>query len=118
MKTKILTFFIYLPVVLSVVLIAAHFYRKGQYTFAYTLIGTPVILFIKKPFSPRIIQTILFFATIQWWMTIYKIIEFRKAFNMPWLRFGLIMGGVAVFTLFSIILLESKTIKRIYFKYL
>ena len=33
---------------------------------------------------------------------------------MPWIRFSLIMSLVAVFTLLSIVVLESKIMKKIY----
>jgi len=114
MKNKIITFLQLLPVFLSIILISAHFYRANEQYLAYILIATPFLLIIKKKFIARGMQVILFLSTIEWWTTVYKIIQIRRQYQMPWMRFGLIMGSVAVFTLLSIIVFETKILKRIY----
>jgi len=114
MKNKIITFLQFLMIVISFLMISAHFYRANNHYLAYFLILVPFFLIIRKKYIVRFTQIILFLSSIEWWIVIYKIINIRRMYNMPWIRFSLIMSLVAVFTLLSIVVLESKIMKKIY----
>ncbi len=116
MKTKFLIFIQILAIILSILLIAAHFYRAGNQILTYILISTPLILLFRNRISVRIIQILLFFATIEWWRVIYNVAHIRKMYNLPWIRFSIIMSSVALFTFATIFIFYSKTLKKIYFR--
>ncbi len=115
MKNKLIVALQLLPVILSFLLIAAHFYRAGNQYLAYFLVVIPFILIIKSHITAKIVQLLLFLATIEWWRVIYNIAHIRMKFGMPWIRFTLIMSLVAIFTLLSIFVFYTKTLRKIYF---
>jgi len=115
MKNKVIIFLQFLVVFISILMFAAHFYRAGHEILAYSVLASPLILILRKWYTARVIQVLLFIATIQWWITIDKIARMRMAFNMPFYRFTVIMSSVAIFTLLSILVFESKSMKKIYF---
>ncbi|MBI4825024.1 MAG: hypothetical protein HY807_01190 [Nitrospirae bacterium] len=49
-----------------------------------------------------------------WINTIIEIADERMHFNEPWIRMALILGAVALFTLFSGLLLNAKKVKDNY----
>jgi hypothetical protein len=115
-RAKLIMFLQFLTITISILMISAHFYRMNKVYLAYFLLLTPLILIIKHRISARVIQVLLFLSTIEWWIIIYKIIKIRRDFNMPWIRFSVIMSFVAIFTLLSIFIFNTKTMKRIYQK--
>lgn len=90
-----------LSVILSFMLIAAHFQRAGSSLLAMTCLFCPNLLFIGRPWSSRIVQILLLLATIEWLRTVVDLVLLRQDAGLPWLRLAIIIGGVLVFTLIS-----------------
>lgn len=102
------------PVILSFLMLAAHFYRSGLVIFAIISLLIPFLLFIRNIWIPRMIQIILIIGALEWIRTILIFVEERKLYEMPWVRLAVILGSVALFTALSGLLFQLKSIKRYY----
>ena len=116
MIKKIKTFTLLLPIILSFLMISAHFYRAGNTVIAVTSLFIPFLLLIKKHYTAKIIQLMLLISSMEWLRTIYQITSIRIKFQMPWLRFTFIMSFVFLLTFLSVFIFKLKPIKKIYFK--
>ncbi|MDX1581975.1 MAG: hypothetical protein R3338_00070 [Thermoanaerobaculia bacterium] len=94
------------PAVLSVILLAAHFLRAGNLWLVALVLASPLILLIRHPAAVRALQVLLAVGFVEWLYTTWVLASMRDAAGMPWGRMLVILGGVALFTLFSAILLE------------
>ena len=74
-----------IPIVISWILMAAHFLRSG-----------------------------LLLGAIEWFLTMLEIVGVRRELGMPAGRVGLILGFVTVFTLGSALLFETKGLRKRY----
>ena len=108
------TFLLILPVVLSLVVAAAHFLRMNSMILALTLIFLPFILFIKHRFTSYIMKGTLLLVTLEWIRTLYVLYHQRLEADQPASRMALILGGVALFTLLSACAFSTKTMKNRY----
>lgn len=104
------------PVILSFLMLAAHFYRSGIFILSIFCLIIPFTLFIRNIWIPRIFQILLILGAIEWIRTIMIFVEERKMYDMPWVRLAVILGSVALFTALSGLLFQLKTIKRFYKK--
>lgn len=105
---------VYIPVVLSLVVLGAHFMRFGNYVGvvgALLLIG---LLLVRRPWVARLVQVILLLGTLEWLRTIYALAAVRAAHGQPFGRMVVILGVVAAVTLLSALLFQSATLKKMY----
>ena len=104
----------YIPVVLSFVVLGAHYMRYGS---SLAVVGVAVLmalLFVRQPWVARLLQVALVLAAIQWVHTLYDLAQLRIAFGEPYTRLAVILGTVAAVTLCSALLFQSKELKKIY----
>ena len=87
-----------LPVILSLLLLAAHFYRAGQVAATALCLALPLLLLPRKPWVPRLFQVLLVLGALEWLRALYGFAAMRIAFGEPWTRLALILGAVALFT--------------------
>lgn len=103
-----------LPVFLSALLIAAHFYRSGLTAVAIICLFAPGVLFIRKPWSVRIIQIFLILCAAEWFRTVVNLAQLRLEHGMPWIRLTLILGGVTLFTVASTLVFRHPQLQKRY----
>ncbi|MCF6183566.1 MAG: hypothetical protein L3J56_02875 [Bacteroidales bacterium] len=108
---KILRF---IPIILSFLLIAAHFSRAGSNILAATALLIPGLLFIKKSWVARIVQIYLVLGAAEWVRITFKYIDIRKQIGQDWTRLAVILIVVALFTLLAALIFQSKAMKNIY----
>lgn len=102
------------PVVLSGLLLAAHFFRAGNMAgVALSLVGLG-LLFVRRPWAARAVQIGLVIAAAEWVRTLVVFSAARQAMGEPWLRMAAILGGVALFTLASALVYHSAALGRRY----
>ena len=89
------------PVIVSLLLLGAHFYRAGHTVLTVSCIAMPLLLFLRQPWIPRLFQAILVLGALEWLRTLYVFASMRIAFEHPWTRLAVILGAVAVFTALS-----------------
>jgi hypothetical protein len=105
---------IILPVILSALLIAAHFYRSGALIFTAICLLLPVLLVSKNHWIPKIITAFLLLAAGEWLRTLFVFIEHYQAAGIPWTRMAIILGGVSIFTASSALVFKTSTLKKRY----
>jgi hypothetical protein len=105
-----------LPVILSFLLLAAHFYRSEMFILSIFSLLIPFTLFIKSKWIPGIIQIILILGSFEWLRTTILFVAERKMANMPWIRLCIILVSVALFTALTGLVFKIKSIKEIYQK--
>jgi hypothetical protein len=87
-----------LPVILSFLLLAAHFYRAGVVPLSALCIALPLLLLLRQAWVPRLFQFLLVLGALEWLRALYGFVAMRIAFGEPWTRLALILCAVALFT--------------------
>ena len=105
---------LYIPIVLSLVVLAAHFLRYGSSIGVFAALLLIGLLFLRQPWVPRVMQVVLVLGTIEWLRTMYEIAHMRSLHGQPYGRMLVILGIVAAVTLCSALLFQSATLKKIY----
>jgi len=109
-----MTALLYIPIVLSLVALGAHFLRYGNdlgVTAAVVLIG---LLFLRRAWVARLVQVALVLGTIEWLWTMYTLVQMRAVQGAPATRMVLILGAVALVAFGSALLFQTKRLKRAY----
>ena len=105
-----------IPVILSFLLLAAHFYRSGQVTLAGLCVATLLLLFFRKSWIPRLFQLLLILGALEWFRSLYYFAAMRIAWDQPWTRLAIILGAVALFTALSGFVFSNKALRARYGK--
>ena len=103
-----------LPVILSILLLAAHFFRAGDNLYVIVLLVLLLLLAIKKPWVPWLLQVALVLGAVEWLRTLMFVAQMRIEFGMPWTRMAIIMGAVAMFTALSSLVFRGKALRKRY----
>ena len=104
----------YLFPVLSLLLLAAHFSRNNLTVLSVIFLFLPLLLIIKKLWVKRVIEIILYAGSVSWIVAIFHYAKVRTLNGQSWTRLAIILGAVALFTLFSGLLFEFKYLKNRY----
>jgi hypothetical protein len=105
---------LYIPIVLSLVVLGAHFLRYGSSIGVFAALLLIGLLFLRQPWVPRVMQVVLVLGTIEWLRTMYEIAHMRSLHGQPYGRMLVILGIVAAVTLCAALLFQSATLKKIY----
>jgi hypothetical protein len=103
-----------LPVILSLLLLAAHFYRAGQVVVTALCLALPLLLLLRKSWVPRLFQVLLVLGALEWLRALYGFAAMRIAFGEPWTRLALILGAVALFTGLSGLVFRNRSLRDRY----
>jgi hypothetical protein len=102
------------PTVLSVLIFCAHLFRAELVLLIPPLLISLGLLIYRSGAVARFFQLLLLAISGVWIFTAFQLGTRRMEQGEPWLRMALILGGVAVFTLFAAALRESETLLRRY----
>lgn len=103
-----------IPVLLSFLLLGAHFYRAGQAPLTVACLAVLFLLLLRRPWVPRLFQLLLVLGAIEWLRTLYLLAAMRIAWGEPWTRLALILGGVALLTALSGLVFQSSHLRARY----
>ena len=103
-----------LPVLISFLLLAAHFLRAGHTLVVFMLLSLLLLLFVKKHWVPWILQLVLLLGAIEWILTLVSVAQLRVELGMPWMRMAIILGAVATFTLLSGLVFRLRALRMRY----
>ena len=106
-----MTFLRLLPVVLSLLLLGAHFLRAGITPLAAALVALAVLAPVPRPWMARLVQVALVVGGFEWIRTLFMNIATRSDLGEPWMRMALILGGVALFTFGSLLVFRSPALR-------
>jgi hypothetical protein len=82
-------------VVVSALVLGAHFLRTGAWPLVAVSLGMPFLLFVRRAWGPRLLAVLLFVAGFEWTRTAWGLAQSRRVAGEPWLRMALILGAVA-----------------------
>jgi len=100
--------------ILSAVLLAAHFLRSYSLLPMTICLLAPFLLLIKRRWSLVTLQLLTILAAIIWSSTLSGIIQQRIYEQRSWTASAIILGVIALFTLFAGWLLNSSQVKERY----
>jgi hypothetical protein len=103
-----------LPVFLSFLLAAAHFYRADSIAIAVLCLSAPALLVFRRPVAVRIVQVLLMFAAAEWLRTLFVLVQLRQQMELPWTRLALILGAVIFLTAVSALLFRLPALQKRY----
>lgn len=106
--------FLYVPVVLSLVVLGAHFLRDGNTPFVAACLILIALLLARHVIVARVIQAALVLGTLEWLWTLYRLVEIRVAMELPYARMAIILIAVAAVTFCSALLFQTRTLGGIY----
>ena len=104
----------YIPVVLSLVVLGAHFLRYGNSIGVVGALALIALLIVRQPWVARLMQVVLVLGALEWTHTIYALVQVRATQGQPFTRMTIILGVVAAVTLCSALLFQSPALKKIY----
>ena len=102
------------PLILTALLLGAHFWRSGNLILALVYGLFPLLLFIKQRWSWLAVQIFAYVGVIIWLYTTVAIVQERINWGLPWVRVVFILGGVALLSAWAGMLLNSPRVKARY----
>lgn len=103
-----------LPVLLSLVVLGAHFYRAGSTVLVGLVVVVLALLAVRRRWAVRIVQVVLFLGAIEWLMTTAQLVFERAYTGEPVGRLVVILVGVAVFTAASAFVFRNERLRIAY----
>lgn len=84
--------------VLSLLLLAAHFYHQGAYPLVVAALALGGLAFVARPWAGRALGFVLLCGALEWLHTAWTLAEARASLQQPYARLLLILGTVAAVT--------------------
>jgi len=103
-----------LPVVVSFVLLAAHFSRNGIAALVVVSLAFPFLLLVRRSWVPRLFQVVLVLAGLEWIRATLMYVSRRQAAAESWTRLAVILGAVALSTACSGLVFRNSRLRRRY----
>jgi polyferredoxin len=103
-----------IPIVLSSLLLGAHFFRSSNIGLTLLCVFAPLALLIRRFWIIRAFQLTLIVGGLIWIYTAYNIMQWRISAGQPWIRTAVILGAVALFTIGSAYAFEINKVKAKY----
>lgn len=99
-------------IILSMILLGAHFSRHNAPALVWICLLLPVLLLFRKKWISNMIQFILFLGTLEWIRTLIQLVQIRQAAGQPWIRLIFILGSVVLFTFISLLLFRNPKLQE------
>ena len=110
----VMNFIRLLPVLVSILLLAAHFFRAGQVILVFVLLGLLPLLMVRKYWVPWVMQMVLLLGAAEWLRTLAFVAQMRIEYDRPWTRMAIILGAVALTTACSGLVFRGKALRKRY----
>lgn len=101
-----------LPVVLSLLVLAAHFLRAGNFLMVVLILALLGLLAVPRAWAARTVQVALLLGVVEWIWTLSRLAGARARAGEPALRMTIILGMVALLTGLSALLFRSARLRR------
>ena len=85
-------------IVLSFVVLAAHFSRAGADIIAGLVLLFPLLLLVRRPWADWTLRTVLVLGGLEWLRTLVQLVGERRAASEGWARLAIILTVVALVT--------------------
>ncbi len=107
-----MTALLHLPILISLLLLGAHFLRDGATILVAACAGLSLLLLVARPWSARVLQLALVIGSLEWLRTLTVLALQRQHAGVPWLRMAVILGVVAALTLLAAWLFQTPRLAR------
>jgi hypothetical protein len=104
----------YLPIVSSLSLLGAHFFRAGSMPALAAVAGLMILLAIRKPWAARCVQAGLAFGVVEWLRTFLVLAIERMHAGAPYQRMLVILGAVTLITALAALLFQTRPLDAMY----
>ena len=105
---------LYIPIVLSLVVLGAHFMRYDNDAGMVACLLLVGLLFIRRAWAARVVQTALVLGALEWVLTLVRLSQARAAMGESATRMTVILCCVAAVTFASALLFQAKPLKETY----
>jgi len=102
------------PVVLSLLVLGAHFLRAGNLAMVGVVLVLLGLLGARRWWAARCVQAALLLGTVEWVLTLREIAAERASSGRPAVRLWIILGSVALVTAFSALMFQTARMKSRY----
>ena len=109
---RLRTALLLVPVVLSLLVLGAHFLRAGNALLVALVLATIALLAVRRGWAARAIQVVLVLGAVEWGWTIFRLASERSAAGQPYLRMVLILGAVTIVTVLSATVFRSARLRQ------
>lgn len=100
-----------LPVVISLLVLGAHFLRAGS-VFAVALVFAALILLgVRRRWAARLVQAALLLGAFEWVRTLVQLAAWRVQTGQPATRLIVILGSVALLTGLSALVFHTARLR-------
>ena len=109
-----MTFLALLPVGLSILVLAAHFFRAGQFVLCAAMLGLLGLTAVRRPWAARTLQVVLVLGALEWLRTMAGFVSERQLEGRPFVRLAAILTGVALVSVLSALLFRTRALRARY----
>jgi hypothetical protein len=102
------------PVVLSLILLGAHFMRAGNLLMVVLVLVLLPLLGVRRRWVARLVQAALVLGAAEWIRTLIRLVAWRSEAGQPVSRLVAILGSVALLTALSALVFRSGRLRRWY----
>jgi len=103
-----------LPVILSFVVLAAHFSRHDVALLTWLSLAVPLVLLVRRPWVPRLLRWLLVLGALEWMRTTTVLVSQRVTAGEDWLRMAVILVAVATATLLATLVFRWSAVRERY----
>lgn len=103
-----------MPIVLSLLLLGAHFLRYGNTLVVVGMVALLGLLFVRQWWVARLMQVVLVLGALEWLRTLILLVQERMVTGAPYLRLSVILGVVIAVTVVAALLFQAKALRAIY----
>ena len=96
------------PVILSLVVLAAHFARHGHTVLVVLSVALIGLLAVPRLWAARVLQIVLLLGAVEWVRTLIVLARIRVAHEEPVTRMVMILAAVAVLTAASSLVFRTR----------
>ena len=100
--------------VVAALLLCAHFLRAGNFGAMALCLAAPLLFLSRRRWSLIVLQSMAYAAALTWFLVAVRLVQLRQQTGQSWTVAALILGLVALYTLASGLLLNSRAIKKHY----
>jgi hypothetical protein len=95
-------------------LLGAHFLRGGSLAMVVLCLAAPLLFLWRQRWSLILLQFLAYGAAGVWIAVAVQLVQMRQRAGLPWTLAATILGCVALYTLLSGVLLNSRAIRKRY----
>lgn len=99
------------PPVIGFLLLVAHFFRAENHTAMILSFFMTGLIFVRRPWAARAVQIGLALGSVEWLRATISLVIARHDMGEPFLRLAMILGGVFLFTVFSVLMFQTHRIR-------